>query len=221
VLAPNPSLAQSNNSTPPLRHRCRNTHCGCKLPVPTDNPRNAFCTRTCFTVYFRNRCLVCERSFKRIRDGQMVCERRPCKNALQSDREHFFGKWARVPANVLECGENPTKPGVKTRSKPDRPYRKITGPDLSPTAFRFATLPFDLLPSTSKAYAELLDDRRKAKRRAQRHALLKYQHPPVNVLGGYVFPGAPTVDLSPTGEPLPPVVESVGLDVPEFLRRAP
>jgi hypothetical protein len=48
-----------------LRHYCRNVRCGAKLKKPADNPRDAFCCVGCFESYFRNRCLVRERPFKR------------------------------------------------------------------------------------------------------------------------------------------------------------
>jgi hypothetical protein len=220
VLAPNPAPNQSKSVLPKLRHRCRNVHCGSKLQMPTDELRNAFCCRGCFTTYFRNRCLVCERPFKRIRDDRNTCGRRLCKSELRRHPERFFGKWMPVPGSVQLGGRNPIKPGLKTGTKGGRPFRKIAGPDLSPMAFRFATLPFEPLAATTRAYAELLESLRKAKQRAQRNALLRRQHSPVNVLGGYAFPDAPIIDLSQIGEPLRELVaESVGLDIPEFLRR--
>ena len=62
--------------------------------------------------------------------------------------------------------------------------------------------------------------------------LIQPHHPPVNVLGGYRFPDAPIVDLSPLpvdDRPIPsdwkPCVPSVAvaddLSIPDFLRRLP
>ncbi len=38
----------------------------------------------------------------------------------------------------------------------------------------------------------------KAERRATRRALIQYTTPPVNIIGGYRFPGAPAIDLRPS-----------------------
>jgi hypothetical protein len=48
----------------------------------------------------------------------------------------------------------------------------------------------------SKANRDFEDHWRKAKRRAARKALIKRKTPPVNVIGGYRFPGAPKIDSS-------------------------
>src|ERR1700730_18876629 len=81
-----------------LRHRCRNLKCRCKLPVPTDNPRNSFCTRGCFASFYRSKCLVCEAPFKRTREDQTTCGRAKCQTALRRDRAHFYGKWGHHPS---------------------------------------------------------------------------------------------------------------------------
>lgn len=39
---------------------------------------------------------------------------------------------------------------------------------------------------------------RKTRRGAEHDALIQHRHPPVNVVGGYKFAGAPAVDLSST-----------------------
>ena len=48
-----------------LRHPCRNPKCRCKLPSAVSNPREAFCCRGCYTVFYRHRCLICERQMTR------------------------------------------------------------------------------------------------------------------------------------------------------------
>src|SRR6516225_8949424 len=54
------------------RKRCRNLRCRMKLPVPTDNEHHAFCTPGCHAGFYRARCLVCEDSMKRKREGQKL-----------------------------------------------------------------------------------------------------------------------------------------------------
>jgi hypothetical protein len=70
--------------------------------------------------------------------------------------------------------------------------------------------------------------------------LIKHHHPPVNIVGGYKFPGAPVIDLSPTAPALAPThpersmcADSAhiekraaaftgdSLDIPAFLLRRP
>ena len=54
------------------RKRCRNLRCRMKLPVPTDNEHHAFCTPGCYAGFYRSRCLVCEESMRRKREGQKI-----------------------------------------------------------------------------------------------------------------------------------------------------
>jgi hypothetical protein len=63
------------------------------------------------------------------------------------------------------------------------------------------------------------------KRRAARRSIFKRATPPLNVLGGYKFPNAPQIDLSPAPLPKPsPAVSAElcagdGLEIPSFLQR--
>jgi len=83
--------------------------------------------------------------------------------------------------------------GFKTAPKTDRPVRLVAGPGLSPSALRLASLPPhpELAARLNRANAAFIELLRKKK------ALIKPHHPPVNVLGGYRFPNAPKIDLSP------------------------
>jgi hypothetical protein len=51
--------------------------------------------------------------------------------------------------------------------------------------------------------------------------LIQPHHPPVNIVGGYRFPDAPAIDLSPASlKSVAPVeITGDGLDIPGFLRR--
>jgi hypothetical protein len=124
-----------------LRHRCRNLKCRCKLPVPTDNPRNSFCTRGCFASFYRSKCLVCEAPFKRTREDQTTCGRAKCQTALRRDRAHFYGKWGHHPSlDVSEPSGNPIESGIKTAHKLDRPWRQVAGSPMSSEALRLTAV---------------------------------------------------------------------------------
>jgi hypothetical protein len=122
------------------------------------------------------------------------------------------------------------KSGLKIGQKADRPFRIVAGPELSPTALRLASLPLDpeLAARLERAHRDYVEARATARRAAARAALLKRRSPPVNILGGYQFPGALAVDLSPIKPPAEWAVASRweptgdGADVPpipEFLLR--
>jgi hypothetical protein len=124
------------------------------------------------------------------------------------------------------------KSDLKIGQKADRPFHIVAGPTLSPISLRLATLPLDpeLAARLERAHRPHVEARAKAKRTAERKALIKRRTPPVNVLGGYQFPNAPQIDLRPT-EPLPEWATpsrwkptGAGADVPpipEFLNRVP
>jgi hypothetical protein len=208
------------------RHRCRNPRCGAKLKSPTPNRLDAFCCQGCFGQFFRSRCLVCEQLFTRKTERRLTCSRRKCRHEIERHRERYFG--GRYLGSVL--GPNASRSADKTVLKigtfGGRPFAQVAGPQLTPTAFRLATLPLDpdLAARIERTHAPALEARKRAKRAAARAVLIKRHTPPANVLGGYKFPGAPVVDLSPpkwavtsTWKPT-----GAGADVPpilEFLSR--
>jgi hypothetical protein len=117
--------------------------------------------------------------------------------------------------------------GLKIDDKSGRPFRIVAGPALSPTALRLAILPPDpsFAARIERANAGFADWLRKSKYATARQAQIKRYHPPVNVLGGYRFSGAPAVDLGPI-EDLPvvrsqwaPMGWSVAPPIPDFLVR--
>jgi hypothetical protein len=75
--------------------------------------------------------------------------------------------------------------------------------------------------SASRANKAFEEYWRKAKQRSARGALIKRRTPPANIVGGFRFPGAPAVYLSPT--PATPKASAIpigdGPEIPAFLRR--
>ena len=67
-----------------LRHRCR--QCRAKLPASVTNAREAFCSRGCYTSFFRTRCRVCEAPIEQPARGiRLICSRAKCKSARRAD----------------------------------------------------------------------------------------------------------------------------------------
>jgi hypothetical protein len=125
------------------RHYCRNPRCRSRLLAPVTNPREAFCTRGCHTQFHRHRCLVCERPMERATERQVLCGRRKCKSEFEALKAHeMLGRYHTSSA-VISPTKNVDFIGSEQALKPDRPYRQVTGPRLSPTKFRLAYLPLD------------------------------------------------------------------------------
>jgi hypothetical protein len=166
------------------------------------NARNAFCSFACFESYYRKCCIVCERPFTRKAEQQRFCRQR-CKSEFHRHPERFLGKWVRVAGPVRTPLKSVDSTGVKTRTEDGRGYRLIAGPILSETALQFAALPLDaeLARRLDRQHQEHIESRKKAKRTAARKALIKCHHPPLNIIGGFAFPGTPTIDLSPIDAP--------------------
>jgi hypothetical protein len=100
---------------------------------------------------------------------------------------------------------------------------RIAGPIFSESSFRAATLPLD---SETAAYYARSRKTAIAERDRQPVSapLIGPRDPPANLVGGYRFPNAPEIDLSPIG-PAPvksAPIHVVGdpLAIPDFLRRA-
>ena len=128
--------------------------------------------------------------------------------------------------------DQPDSIGSARPHKPGRGWRIIASPDLTPSQFRCAAVPDgpcgpDGLPRWEGGACE----RNKAMLRAHfrkkaAECLIQPHHPPVNVLGGYKFPNAPVVNLTPvepapmpTTNPLYPKPGTDPLEIPDFLRR--
>jgi hypothetical protein len=148
---------------------------------------------------------------------RIVCGRSRCRHEFQRHPEQFFG--LRYPSAPLghNASRNPIKPGLKIGTEPGRGWRHVAGPELPEINYR---VPPDV--PASKANKTFQEYWQKAKRRTARKALFKRATPPLNLLGGYRFPGAPQVDLGPTrATPRTPVGPPIGdgLEIPAFLRR--
>jgi hypothetical protein len=100
--------------------------------------------------------------------------------------------------------------------KPDRAWRRIAGPRLSPSQLHCA------LVGAKEAVAETHQKNRRWRKHNVK-ALIQRHYPPVNILGGYKFPNAPDVKLreekkarfSLTAFPN----ADANLDIPDFLKR--
>jgi hypothetical protein len=175
---------------PQTRLRCRHPRCGALLKTPAADPRDAFCRKSCEVGFYRVRCRVCEQLFSPKIRRRVVCWRARCRHEMQRHPERYFGSQfpcvdlahnAKNPggaspiAGLVHNEENPlTKSRLNTAQKSGRGYRVVAGPAADPINFRnWPELP----PRTT---------------------LIKRTSPPVNVIGGYRFPGAPTVDLAPS-----------------------
>jgi hypothetical protein len=65
-----------------LRHYCRNPKCRSKLRTPVADPREAFCTKGCYTSFYRQRCRVCEELIAQPKHGvRAICNKAKCRDA--------------------------------------------------------------------------------------------------------------------------------------------
>jgi hypothetical protein len=218
-----------------FRHYCRNPRCRSKLPAPVSNPREAFCARGCHSSFYRKRCLVCEAKMERKTEHQLVCGKRKCRNALQAGQS--LGRY-HAARTVVSTPKNAANTGIKSPVADGRGWRIVAGPPLTPSQLHCATVPdgpdlgLDGLPTWEGGSFQRIEARNKAMLRAHfrekaAECLIQPHHPPVNVLGGYKFPDAPAVDLTPieqetpipTTNPLYPEPGVDPLEIPRFLRR--
>jgi hypothetical protein len=80
-----------------MRHYCRNPRCKMKLAEPVDNERRAFCTPSCHSSFYRQRCLVCEKELPAGRADRKLCKRASCRNEYRRF-PHLFTFAGRKPA---------------------------------------------------------------------------------------------------------------------------
>jgi hypothetical protein len=211
--------------TTELRTLCRNPRCRSKLPAPVENPRSAFCARGCHRQFYRSRCLVCERPMERKTERKQLCGRPRCKSEFRAlQQREMLGSYLRSTSAPNAAG-NPIKQGVSAPLNPAARYRIVAGPVLSDRQLALATV---------GAAAVLAQNRRVNVRFWDEAALIKRDTAPVNLIGGYRFPGAPQIRLSvipleselvavaPSAVPIAPAdAQADPLKIPAFLRREP
>jgi hypothetical protein len=165
-----------------------------------------------------------------------LCRRPKCKTRYGKDTAHFsFPALGSAPAP--NGSRNPIKPGIKSADFDDRPWHIVAGPPLTPNQFHCATVADGPDCQWKGGEYERLEGKNRAALRAHfrelaEQCLIQPHHPPADVLGGYRFPGAPTIDLSPLPAddtlkrsswtpcaPSVPVADD--LSIPDFLKREP
>ena len=134
-----------------------------------------------------------------------------------------------APSAVIDPLKTSIKPGVKSGVATDRPWRIVAGQELTAEQLHCATIADGPNCEWKGGEYQRIEARNRALlrehfRRLGAKALIQRHHAPVNVLGGYRFPGAPNIDLSPIDKAqspasAPAAVIGDGLDIPEFLLR--
>lgn len=99
-------------TTAALRHYCR--QCRSKLSEPTDNPRRGFCLRHCFRTFYRSKCVVCEKPFRRKNEQQRTCIDVRCKAELRRFPEAYRWSEGNPPVRCRTALRNPRFNWVKT-----------------------------------------------------------------------------------------------------------
>jgi hypothetical protein len=92
-------MVDFNNET---RKRCR--HCKMKLPEPTSNERQAFCTRGCYQSFYLHRRIVCEKAIERTTANRKICKKSRCRNALKAGEG--FGRYHADSAQTTRASKN-------------------------------------------------------------------------------------------------------------------
>ncbi len=211
--------------TETLACRCRNVHCKSWLAAPVPNLRDAFCCAACEAGFYRVRCRVCEKDLGAARRNSRreLCGRRQCRNRFRSFRHQFFSVWYPSAARASKPDKSSTKSTVKTTIRSDRAWFKVAGPDAHPINYR--------IPLNRKTAADNTRTHKAYWQQAAKHgvALIQYGDPPINILGGYKFPGAKTVSRGPTAQLPAPAIKAraaeliaqipADLSIPSFLRR--
>jgi hypothetical protein len=200
----------NHRADPPqqLRHRCRNPRCGGLLKDPTNDRRGAFCCQPCGRAHFATRCIVCEAAIAKTSRRRVVCWRSKCRHALQRHPEQYRLRVGQNAAKTVSATptaglghnaqKNSAKSTLKTGTKSGRAHRIIAGPAADPVNFgNWPELP------------------------KPRKVLIGRTTTPVNVIGGYRFPGAPATDPRPaSAAPAARVIPiGDGLEIPLFLKR--
>ena len=190
---------------PQLRHRCRNPRCAGKLRIPAANARDAFCCLNCEAAFYGVRCRVCESLFTPKTRRRIVCGRDRCRYQLKHRPELFSLRCERSSYSSAPIAhnaqKNSTKSKPKTGAESGRAWRVVAGPEVHPINLR--SFSADTAASRAGRPGPVLITRQSA---------------PVNIIGGYRFPGAPAFVLHPVGvKPAIPIGDGFG--IPDFLKR--
>jgi len=205
-----------------LRRMCR--RCRLKLPSPTENERSAFCCRGCFRMHYAKRCIVCEKP--KSNERRLVCSRPACRTEYaELKRYGVLGKWAERPkmstdsSPVQEGSANPIKIGICEPVEVARAWHQVAGSVLSARQLQLVAVGGAEVLGKHPAHPGLSPDQYAAVRRdlergrISRAAFEAWEAgppkttpgntaqigstiPPVNIIGGYRFPGAPSIDLA-------------------------
>jgi hypothetical protein len=101
-------------------------------------------------------------------------------------------------------------------------WRQIAGPPLTPEGLRLATLGANEEWALGRANRTNRGYWQEAQARSDLSAIIKRDGVPVNIVGGYRFPNAPTVDLAPPRPRLVSNQDDLRFNddaIPGFLRR--
>ena len=157
-----------------LRHCCRNPRCRMKLAQPVDNPRKAFCTPGCHASFYLSRCLVCENAKPSGRSDRKFCNRPKCRSEYHRNPTLFCEKLP-TPVNRTDSSRSARKSGTKIGQF--EPRTLAIGHDYDR----------EVLRANFRANAKFWNAA----------CLIGPTDPPVNLLGGYKFPDAPDIHLTP------------------------
>jgi hypothetical protein len=218
-LQPQPQFASSA-----VKKLCR--HCGEPLIKAKPNPRDRFCCGKCEESFYRTNCRVCERPIVGAKNSRrQLCGRHRCRLEFRRHQGRFYRSGYPYSGVSPKRDKTSTKSTAFLAENGGGTWAQIAGPTLTESAFRAATVPLD--PELVARHAR---DRKAAiTERNQRSPapLIGPHDPPANIVGGFRFPGAPEIDLSPAAAisgwltlPISAIPIPADLSIPEFLRRA-
>jgi hypothetical protein len=119
-----------------MRMMCRNPRCGCKLPKPVSNSREAFCCKGCHTQFYRKHCLVCEGPIVQPKRGErLICKKAACIKAFRESSDAYRCQGSQTAESI---SETPDFISSKQPLKPDRGWFIVAGPKLTPLQFHCA-----------------------------------------------------------------------------------
>jgi hypothetical protein len=204
------------------RHYCRNPKCRTKLPAPTGNEREAFCTRGCHGSFYRHRCIVCERDMPRNTEHQKVCYRADCKDRwrkrlissrfLQSDRPPSY--WGSGPS--ISTIRKSIKSGLETGDKSGRAVHISAGEHWTGTWHTLVPIAGPVLSANN--YTGAVVGAGEALTASDRLNAAHWRSAKAGEWG-YRKPAAPISESAPIASPslIPDLPDD--LSIPAFLRR--